>query len=213
MVYASKASSSPSWTKLWEDTFDGKTWAVDKLVAGSYTGKKGQHSMKVPAGLAPGEYLFRPEINALHEGNKLGGAQFYMACVHITVGGSGSVSLPAGVSLPGAYKATDAGILYDKYAGKTSYPPIGPSVWNGASSGGSTPATPATTPVASSKPAASSAAAVKTTLATVAVPAATPATGSVAKYAQCGGKGYSGATTCVSGCTCKAQNDYYSQCL
>jgi cellulase len=49
MVYASKAGSSLSWTKIWEDTYDGKSWAVDKLLAGSYTGVKGQHSMKLPA--------------------------------------------------------------------------------------------------------------------------------------------------------------------
>ena len=222
MVYASKAGAN-SWTKLWEDTFDGKTWAVDKLIAGTYTGKKGQHSMKLPAGLAPGDYFLRPEINALHEGDRLGGAQFYMECVHITVGGSGTVALPAGVAFPGAYKATDAGILFDIYKGATSYPPIGPKVWNGASSG-SAPAPAASskapvaapTPVVTPKPA-TPAAPAKTTLATVAQPVATPAAGSGAataqKYAQCGGLGFTGATACVSGSTCKKQNDYYSQCL
>ncbi|KAK5632858.1 hypothetical protein RRF57_008572 [Xylaria bambusicola] len=34
-----------------------------------------------------------------------------------------------------------------------------------------------------------------------------------AQYGQCGGIGWSGATCCVSGSTCVAQNDYYSQCL
>nr|OQO03061.1 hypothetical protein B0A51_17844 [Rachicladosporium sp. CCFEE 5018] len=32
-------------------------------------------------------------------------------------------------------------------------------------------------------------------------------------YAQCGGSGYSGGTTCVSGSTCVVVNPYYSQCL
>ncbi|KAI0154335.1 cellulase [Xylariaceae sp. FL1272] len=32
-------------------------------------------------------------------------------------------------------------------------------------------------------------------------------------YAQCGGVGWTGATTCVSGYTCTYGNDYYSQCL
>jgi acetylxylan esterase len=41
-----------------------------------------------------------------------------------------------------------------------------------------------------------------------------PATGAtVAKWGQCGGIGYSGATTCASGSTCKVVNDYYSQCV
>lgn len=36
--------------------------------------------------------------------------------------------------------------------------------------------------------------------------------GSVARWGQCGGKGYTGATKCASG-ECKVQNDWYSQCL
>lgn len=34
-----------------------------------------------------------------------------------------------------------------------------------------------------------------------------------APYAQCGGNGYSGPTTCVSGWSCQYQNEWYSQCL
>ncbi|KAK7036378.1 glycoside hydrolase superfamily [Favolaschia claudopus] len=34
-----------------------------------------------------------------------------------------------------------------------------------------------------------------------------------AVYSQCGGQGWSGATTCVSGAVCTVVNDYYSQCL
>lgn len=34
-----------------------------------------------------------------------------------------------------------------------------------------------------------------------------------AAYAQCGGQGWTGATTCVSGYTCTVSNQYYSQCL
>ncbi|KAF2630107.1 carbohydrate-binding module family 1 protein [Macroventuria anomochaeta] len=225
MVYASKAGSSYSWTKIWEDGYSNGKWAVDKLIAGSYTGKPGQHDLTLP-NLAPGDYVLRPEINALHEGNRQGGAQFYMECVHIKVEGSGTAQLPAGVSFPGAYKATDAGVLFDIYSGFTSYPMPGPKVWDGASSG-STPApatttaaaaTPAKTTTAAAKPTTTKAAAApaKTTLATVAKPAPTNAAGaagSVAKWAQCGGIGYTGATACVSGATCTKQNDYYSQCL
>ena len=36
--------------------------------------------------------------------------------------------------------------------------------------------------------------------------------GSVQKYGQCGGLGYTGATTCSSG-SCTKQNEYYYQCL
>ncbi|KAB2571981.1 putative fungal cellulose binding domain protein [Lasiodiplodia theobromae] len=47
-------------------------------------------------------------------------------------------------------------------------------------------------------------------------PVTTPSTGtgsSVKKYGQCGGSNYKGSTECESGLTCKAWNDYYSQCL
>ncbi|KAK6355983.1 hypothetical protein TWF718_000358 [Orbilia javanica] len=36
--------------------------------------------------------------------------------------------------------------------------------------------------------------------------------GTVGAWGQCGGIGYTGATGCVSGYTCKVLNDYYSQC-
>ncbi|OHW89641.1 endoglucanase 3 [Colletotrichum incanum] len=35
----------------------------------------------------------------------------------------------------------------------------------------------------------------------------------VGPYMPCGGKGWTGATTCVSGYTCVVQNEYYSQCV
>ncbi|KIM34247.1 carbohydrate-binding module family 1 protein [Serendipita vermifera MAFF 305830] len=39
------------------------------------------------------------------------------------------------------------------------------------------------------------------------------ASAQVALYQQCGGKNWSGSTTCVSGATCQVLNEYYSQCL
>ncbi len=72
----SKAGSTMSWTKIAEDGYDGKSWAVEKLIKGSYTGKAGQHKFTLPK-VAPGEYIIRPEIIALHEGDRVGGAQFY----------------------------------------------------------------------------------------------------------------------------------------
>ncbi|KAJ3035959.1 hypothetical protein HDV00_003253 [Rhizophlyctis rosea] len=38
-------------------------------------------------------------------------------------------------------------------------------------------------------------------------------TNCAAKYGQCGGQGFTGPTCCQSGSTCKASNQYYSQCL
>ncbi|CAE7099416.1 unnamed protein product [Rhizoctonia solani] len=47
---------------------------------------------------------------------------------------------------------------------------------------------------------------------TTSAPAST-ATGTVPKWGQCGGAGYTGPTTCVAGATCTYSNQYYSQCL
>ncbi|ORY58241.1 uncharacterized protein BCR38DRAFT_78771 [Pseudomassariella vexata] len=53
-----------------------------------------------------------------------------------------------------------------------------------------------------------------TRTATSAAAAATSAAASAAAaYAQCGGTGFTGSTTCVSGYTCTVQNSYYSQCI
>lgn len=152
-----------------------------------------------------------------------------MECIYIKVTGSGSVTLPAGVSFPGAYKATDAGVLFDLYNSFSSYPIPGPKVFSGTGSGSapavttkapaaatSKAATPATSKAAvtTAKPAATPIKA--TTLATVAKPSPTTgsgAVGTVQRWGQCGGKGYTGATGCVSGTKCQKQNDYYSQCL
>jgi hypothetical protein len=43
--------------------------------------------------------------------------------------------------------------------------------------------------------------------------ASSPATSGAAHYAQCGGTGWTGPTTCAGGFTCTALNSYYSQCL
>ncbi len=100
-------------------------------------------------------------------------------------------------------------------------------LWDGPSSGfapaplTTTEASTATaepTTAAAAKPTTTSKAAAqpaKTSLATVAKPAPPKTAGasdSVTMCGQCGGIGYTGATTCAAG-TCKKKNDYYSQCL
>jgi cellulase len=64
-------------------------------------------------------YLIRAEMIALHEGdvaytqNPNRGAQFYPDCVQIEVTGDGNVSLPSGVSFPGAYDYSDPGVVHN----------------------------------------------------------------------------------------------------
>jgi cellulase len=234
LTYIAPAKSNGEgnvWLKLAEEGLSNGKWAVDNLIA-----NRGKHSITLPD-LAAGEYLLRPEIIALHEGNRNAGAQFYMECVQVKVTSSGSATLPAGVAIPGAYKANDAGVLFDIYSGATSYTIPGPAVWDGAS--GKAPSAPAPkpeppvqapAPTSAPAPAPTSVVAPKpTTLVTAvrpssssaapAAPAApTPAPGNdagvkVAQYQRCGGIGHSGATACADGLVCKEWNPYYAQCV
>ncbi|KAF4583327.1 hypothetical protein EYR38_002076 [Pleurotus pulmonarius] len=86
----------------------------------------GHYTFTVPSGLAPGNYLLRAEVIALHSASGVNGAQFYMSCFQINVGGSGS-TVPSGYSLPGAYSNTDPGILINIYQSLSTYAVPGPT--------------------------------------------------------------------------------------
>jgi lytic cellulose monooxygenase (C1-hydroxylating) len=73
------------WVKIQSDGFSGGKWGVDRIRKNG-----GMQSVTFPR-VAAGEYLIRPEILALHEGNRVGGAQFYMACIQFKTSGPGSV--------------------------------------------------------------------------------------------------------------------------
>ncbi|KAG8829722.1 hypothetical protein FRC18_009091 [Serendipita sp. 400] len=98
----------------------------------------GHYTFTLPA-VKPGNYLLRAEVIALHVASSVGGAQFYMSCFQLNVTGSGTGS-PSTVKLPGAYGASDPGILYTLWMSSKSYTIPGPS-----SVYGSTSPTPVTT--------------------------------------------------------------------
>ncbi|TFY76507.1 hypothetical protein EWM64_g7505, partial [Hericium alpestre] len=72
-------------------------------------------SVTLPNDLAPGDYLLRHEIIALHLADSLGGAEFYPSCTQVRVGGAGSTQPDSAdlVAFPGAYSDNDPGI-FDK---------------------------------------------------------------------------------------------------
>ncbi|OTA77582.1 glycoside hydrolase family 61 protein [Hypoxylon sp. CO27-5] len=110
------------WFKIYED---GPTFGEE--ITWPSTGLK-EVSVKIPTCLAEGDYLLRVEHIALHSAGSTGGAQFYQACAQLHVSGGGSKTF-SGVSLPGAYKASDPGILFQLYWPKpTSYTNPGPAV-------------------------------------------------------------------------------------
>ncbi|KAI2610228.1 glycoside hydrolase family 61 protein [Hypoxylon fragiforme] len=136
-VYLAKvdnaATAQPTglkWFKVAEDGLSNGQWAVDKMISNN-----GWHYFTMPTCIAPGDYLMRVELIALHGAQMQGQAQFYMECAQIRITGSGTNAGSNFVSFPGAYKASDPGIqvnIYDNsgnpYMGGQSYKIPGPSV-------------------------------------------------------------------------------------
>ncbi|KAL2126447.1 hypothetical protein VTI74DRAFT_887 [Chaetomium olivicolor] len=131
---ASASQSGLRWFKIWQDGFDtgSKKWGVDNLI-----NNNGWVYFNIPQCIAPGHYLLRVEVLALHSAGKQGQAQFYQSCAQINVSGSGSSSPSQTVSFPGAYSASDPGILTSIYGatgqpdnGGKAYTPPGPSVFS-----------------------------------------------------------------------------------
>ncbi|KAI0628545.1 glycoside hydrolase family 61 protein [Trametes polyzona] len=116
--------SSAGWFKVAEMGLPSSNpdyWATEVL-----NDNCGHFTFKVPADIAPGNYLIRAEVIALHVASQVGGAQFYMSCFQVNVGGSGSANPPT-VSFPGAYNAQDPGILINIYQPLSTYTIPGPA--------------------------------------------------------------------------------------
>ncbi|KAL1664520.1 glycoside hydrolase family 61 protein [Schizophyllum commune] len=113
------------WFKIDEQGMreDG-TWVHQDLMQGLPA------KLTLPPSLAPGAYLLRHEIIALHNAINKGGAEFYESCAQIKVAGGdgedadddemrkreeGKPDDSELVSFPGAYKDDDKGILVDAY--------------------------------------------------------------------------------------------------
>ncbi len=72
-------------------------------------------TFQIPKSTPSGDYLARIEHIGLHAASQANGAQFYLSCAQITVtGGGAGVPAPL-VSFPGAYKATDPGVMIQIY--------------------------------------------------------------------------------------------------
>lgn len=102
-----------------------QTWAQAKLVQ-----QNGTWSATVPKSLAPGNYVFRHELIALHGANTLNGAQNYPQCFNIKITGSGTAN-PTGTLGTALYKNTDPGIYLNPYQTITSYKIPGPALFTG----------------------------------------------------------------------------------
>jgi hypothetical protein len=115
-AFSSCDGSGAGWFKIDEAGFhgDGTTvfldtetpsgWDIAKLVGGNKA-----WTSTIPQGLAPGNYLIRHELIALHQANA---PQFYAECAQLTVTGSGSATPDAShkAAIPGYCKDTDSNI-------------------------------------------------------------------------------------------------------
>jgi len=130
MVYLAKSDSGAGavWFKIYEDGLSGGRWGVERLLD-----RRGRVDVTIPTDIAPGNYLLRGEIIALHSAYDLNGVQPYVGCVELTISSSENAN-PTGVSLPGAYSPRDPGMLIDIYNPVSSYVIPGPAVYRAGSS-------------------------------------------------------------------------------
>ncbi|KAJ6627625.1 glycosyl hydrolase family 61-domain-containing protein [Mycena sp. CBHHK59/15] len=165
-------------------------------------------NFQIPAQTPSGQYLVRVEHIALHVASSFAGAQFYIACAQLQVSNGGTGTPGPLVSFPGAYTGNEPGILINIYWPiPTTYIQPGPAVWPATGSSSST----ATTPPASSST--TTKASSTTTKASSTSTSTGPSATGAPQFAQCGGQGWTGTTTCVSPFTCSVVNAFYSQCL
>ncbi|KAK4580338.1 hypothetical protein LTR86_000541 [Recurvomyces mirabilis] len=149
--FASVDKTALEWVKfdasgLLDDSAVPGTWASDELIANNNS-----WTLTIPSSIAPGNYVLRHEIIALHSAGNSDGAQNYPQCINLAITGSGSAA-PSGTLGEKLYSQTDPGILISIYSAIASYIIPGPALWTGGSTG-SAPASSA----ASSKPATSAA--------------------------------------------------------
>lgn len=122
-----------NWFKINHAGLSDGTWASDTLIANNNT-----WTVTIPSDIAPGPYLVRHELLALHSASNANGAQFYPMCANLKITGTGSAVPTDTVKFPGAYSPTDPGILINIfYPVVTSYTIPGPAPYG--SGGGSAP--------------------------------------------------------------------------
>lgn len=119
-IYAKKvddATTAPGtgdgWFKLMEDGYNEKTgqWCNDLLIDNG-----GVLSLALPKGLQGGDYLFRPELIALHNAHA-NDAQFYTGCAQVHIESNGGLVPESTLSIPGHMKGDEPALtmnIWDK---------------------------------------------------------------------------------------------------
>jgi len=102
-------------------------WASDQLISTNNT-----WTVTIPSSVAPGNYVLRHEIIALHSAGNANGAQNYPQCINLKVTGPGIDSLTTGTPGDKLYTPSDPGILVNIYTTLSSYAVPGPTPSVGA---------------------------------------------------------------------------------
>nr|AWM99282.1 lytic polysaccharide monooxygenase 9 [Rhizophlyctis rosea] len=153
---------------------------------------KGLIKFNLPCDLAPGDYLLRSELIALHAaGPGTNGAQVYTGCAQLRVGGSGTGNPSTVTDIK--YSTSDPGIGINIHTTLNSYTPPGPAVYvpqTCSGGGGNTGGNPTTTTQRPVTTTTTTRQQQTTTTTTRAQTTTTQSSGQcAAKYAQCGGQG------------------------
>ncbi|GFF55909.1 polysaccharide monooxygenase Cel61a [Aspergillus udagawae] len=113
-------------------------WASDELMAANNT-----WTVNIPSDIAPGDYVLRHEIIALHNARQDNGAQAYPQCINLKVTGGGTAT-PKGIPATQFYTPTDPGILVDIFNNLATYVIPGPALYKGRDTAPTTIALPPT---------------------------------------------------------------------
>ncbi|KAF2970350.1 hypothetical protein GQX73_g3235 [Xylaria multiplex] len=126
-------AAGPGWFKLWGEGYDMEAdkWATEKII-----NTNGLLSIQIPMALPAGNYLFRPEVVAMHNVTPEVEPQFYIGCAQVFVESSvtGDFNIPSekSVSIPGYLQKDDSSVTYNIYKDeeyadpKKAYPMMGP---------------------------------------------------------------------------------------
>ncbi|ORY65043.1 glycosyl hydrolase family 61-domain-containing protein [Pseudomassariella vexata] len=108
---ATDSAAGAGWFKLWDEGYNEDTgkWCTENLIENN-----GLMSIVIPPGLPGGNYLFRPELLALHAVADLHQPQWYTGCAQIFVDSSNTEALEVpeeySTSIPGYTTADNASL-------------------------------------------------------------------------------------------------------
>lgn len=111
---------------LVDDTTVPGTWGTDQLIANNNS-----WTVTIPKSIAPGNYVLRHEIIALHSAGTADGAQNYPQCINLEVTSDGT-DAPAGTLGEKLYKEDAPGVIVNIYQSLSTYMIPGPTLYSGA---------------------------------------------------------------------------------